>query len=91
MTYLTNITEKIATYSNATTVTISSFAAINPVTLAIASKNEFDIFINGQYIDKAVYTWTPSDITTQTIVFDTATLGYTLNANDVVVVKGRWA
>ena len=91
MTYLTNITEKIATYSNATTVTISSFAAVNPVTLAIASKNEFDIFINGQYIDKAVYTWTPSDITTQTIVFDTATLGYTLNANDVVVVKGRWA
>ena len=91
MTYLTNITEKIATYSNATTVTISSFAAINPVTLAIASKNEFDIFINGQYIDKAVYTWTPSDVTTQTIVFDTAELGYTLNANDVVVVKGRWA
>ena len=91
MTYLTNITEKIATYSNATTVTISSFAAVNPVTLAIASKNEFDIFINGQYIDKAVYTWTPSDVTTQTIVFDTAELGYTLNANDVVVVKGRWA
>ena len=91
MTYLTNITEKIATYSNATTVTISSFAAINPVTLAIASKNEFDIFINGQYIDKAVYTWTPSDVTTQTIVFDIAELGYTLNANDVVVVKGRWA
>ena len=91
MTYLTNITEKIATYSNATTVTISSFAAVNPVTLAIASKNEFDIFINGQYIDKAVYTWTPSDVTTQTIVFDIAELGYTLNANDVVVVKGRWA
>ena len=91
MTYLTNITEKIATYSNATTVTISSFAAINPVTLAIASKNEFDIFINGQYIDKAVYTWTPSDVTTQTIIFNTATLGYTLTAQDVVVVKGRWA
>ena len=37
MTYLTNITEKIATYSNATTVTISSFAAVNPVTLAIVT------------------------------------------------------
>lgn len=91
MTYLTNITEKIATYSNATTVTISSFAAINPVTFAVASKNEFDIFINGQYIDKAVYTWTPSDIAAQTIIFNTATLGYTLTAQDVVVVKGRWA
>lgn len=90
MLYLTNITEKIATYSNATTVTISSFAAINPVTFAVASKNEFDIFINGQYIDKAVYTWTPSDIASQTIIFDTAELGYTLNAQDVIVVKGRW-
>jgi hypothetical protein len=91
MTYLTNLTEIVATYSNATTVTITSFAAINPVTYAVASKNEFDIFINGQYIDKAVYTWTPSDIASQSIVFDTNILGYTLTAQDVVVVKGRWA
>ena len=91
MQYLTNLTEQIATYSNTTTVTISAFAAINPVTSGVASKNEFDVFINGQYIDKIVYTWTPSDITTQTIVFNTATLGYTINAQDVIVVKGRWA
>lgn len=91
MIYLTNIIEKLAVYSNSTTVTISSYAAINPVTNAVASKNEFDIFINGQYVDKAVYNWTPSDVTTQTIVFDTAELGYTLNAQDIVVVKGRWA
>jgi hypothetical protein len=91
MQYLTNLTEQIATYANTTTVTISAFAAINPVTSGVASKNEFDVFINGQYIDKIVYTWTPSDITTQTIVFNTATLGYTINAQDVIVVKGRWA
>lgn len=90
MAYLTNITEKTATYSNASTVTISSYAAINPVTLTVATKNEFDVFINGQYIDKVVYTWTPSDIATQTIVFDTNILGYTLNAQDVIIVKGRW-
>jgi hypothetical protein len=91
MNYLTNLTEKLAVYSSGTTITISSFAAVNPVTNAVANKNEFDIFINGQYIDKVVYTWTPSDIASQTIVFDTAELGYTLTANDVVVVKGRWA
>ena len=91
MQYLTNLTEQIATYLNTTTVTISAFAAINPVTSVVASKNEFDVFINGQYIDKIVYTWTPSDITTQTIVFNTVTLGYTINAQDVIVVKGRWA
>lgn len=90
MVYLTNLTEKLATYQNATTVSVSAYAAVNPVTNAVASKNEFDIYINGQYIDKAVYTWTPSDVTTQTIVFDTAELGYSLNAQDIIVVKGRW-
>lgn len=91
MTYLVNLTEKIATYLNATTVTVTGFAAINPVNLTIATVNEFDVYINGQYVDKLCYTWTPSDITNQTITFNTATLGYTIVAADVIVVKGRWA
>ena len=91
MAYLTNLTEKIATYLNATTVTVTGFAAINPVNLAVATVNEFDVYINGQYVDKLCYTWTPSDITNQTITFNTATLGYTIVAADVIVVKGRWA
>jgi len=91
MTYLTNLTDRIATYSNSTTVTVSAFAAVNPVTNTTATKNEFDVYINGQYIDKVVYTWTPSDILSQTIVFDTAVLGYSLTATDVIVINGRWA
>jgi len=91
MAYLTNLTDQTATYSNSTTVTVSAFAAINPVTIATATKFEFDVYINGQYIDKVVYTWTPSDILSQTIVFDTAVLGYSLNATDVIVINGRWA
>lgn len=91
MSYLTELTEEIATYSNTTTVTIPALAAINPVTFTVATKNEFDVYINGQYIDKVVYTWTPSDIASQTITFNTTILGYTINAQDVIVVKGRWA
>jgi hypothetical protein len=91
MAYLTNLTDRIATYSNSTTVTVSSFAAVNPVTNTTATKNEFDVYINGQYIDKVVYTWTPSNILSQTIVFDTAVLGYSLTATDVIVINGRWA
>ena len=75
MAYLTNITEQQATYSSATTVT----------------KNEFDIYINGQYIDKSAYTWTPSDVSTQIIIFDTSILGYQIDASDIIIVKGRWA
>ena len=91
MAYLTNLTDQTATYSNSTTVTVSAFAAINPVTSTTATKFEFDVYINGQYIDKVVYTWTPSDIVSQTIVFDTAVLGYSLNATDVIIINGRWA
>ena len=90
MSYLTNLTEKIATYLNATTVTVTGLAATNPVNLTVATVNEFDVYINGQYIDKPCYTWTPSDITNQTITFNTTTLGFNIEASDVIVVKGRW-
>jgi len=88
--YLTNLTDQQATYSNATTVTVAATAAVNPVTLLVATKNEFNVYINGQYIDKVAYTWTPSDTTTQTIIFNTVTLGYTIDPSDVVIINGRW-
>ncbi len=88
--YLISLRDELATYVSSTTVTLTALAAINPVTLATASKNEFDVYINGQYIDKVCYTWTPSDISAQTIVFDTATLGYNIDSTDVVIVNGRW-
>jgi len=91
MSYLVDLTEKQASYSSNTTVTVSGAAAINPTTSLAATKAEFDIYINGQYIDKAAYTWTPTTAGTQTIVFDTDTLGYTIESDDVIIVNGRWA
>ena len=88
--YILSMQDKTATYSSATTVTVNAYAAINPSNLTVATKNEFDVYINGQYIDKAVYTWTPSDVSTQTIVFDTATLGYNIEPSDVIIINGRW-
>ena len=89
--YLTSLTEQTATYSNSTTVTVSASPAQNPVTGAAATKNEFNVYINGQYIDKAIYQWSPSNTTSQTIVFDTSILGYALTATDAIIVNGRWA
>lgn len=91
MGYLTQLTDQFATYSSGTTVTIAATAKINPTTLQTASKNEFNVYINGQYIDKIAYNWTPSDMTTQTIIFDTVLLGYTIEPQDTIVVNGRWA
>jgi glutaredoxin len=90
MSYLVNLTEEQASYSNASTVTISAAAAINPTTLLAATKAEFDIYINGQYIDKAAYTWTPNTLSTQTIVFNIVVLGYSITPSDVVIINGRW-
>ena len=89
--YLTSLTEQTATYSNSTTVTVSASAGTNPLTGLAATKNQFDVYINGQYIDKAIYTWTPSNTTSQTIVFDTSILGYMIEATDTIIVNGRWA
>lgn len=91
LTYLTNLSDQPATYASTTTVTVSAAAALNPVTGTAATINEFNVYINGQYIDKAVYTWTPTTATTQTIIFDTATLGYTIDSTDTIIINGRWA
>jgi len=91
MAYLIGLVDKTATYVSATTVTVAGTPKINPSTLAFASVNEFDVYINGQYIDKAAYTWTPDENATQTIVFDTSTLGYDILNTDTVIVNGRWA
>ena len=90
MAYLTNLSDKTAVYVSNNTVTVTASAAYNSVTAAAATKNEFNVYINGQYIDKALYTWTPSLSSTQTIVFDTAALGYTIDTQDVIVINGRW-
>jgi hypothetical protein len=92
MIYLTTLTDKQAYRSNNTTITVAGTPKINPVSLTTATVNEFDIYINGQYIDKVCYTWTPNELlSTQTIVFDTAALGYTIDPNDLIIINGRWA
>ena len=90
MLYLLNLTEKTGIYVSGTTITINANAAINPNNLTVATVNEFDIYVNGQYIDKAIYTWTPSDVATQTITFNIALLGYGIDPTDMVIIKGRW-
>ena len=90
LTYLTTLTDKLATYVSATTVTVNAKPAINPTNLQFANVNEFDVYVNGQYIDSSGYTWTPNDNATQTIVFDTGVLGYDIIDTDVIIINGRW-
>jgi len=91
LSYLLNLTDQTGTFVDTDTITVTAAAAINPVNLTVATKNEFDVYINGQYIDKVLYTWTPLQTSTQTIDFDTSTMGYTLDSQDVIIINGRWA
>lgn len=90
MEYLTQLQEKTGTVQSSTTVTINDVPGTNPVTLTAATKSEFNIYVNGQYIDKALYTWTPSLTPPQTIIFDTTQLGYSLDTDDIIIINGRW-
>ena len=91
MLYLTQLTDKEGVRVSTTEITVNGIPNINPITNAAATINEFDIYINGQYIDKAAYTWTPNDaVSTQTITFNTTLLGYTIDVGDLIVVHGRW-
>ena len=91
MLYLTQLIDKEGVYTSSTQITITGTPKINPISKVVATVNEFDVYINGQYIDKAAYMWTPNDaIATQTITFDTTLLGYVIEASDLIVVHGRW-
>lgn len=91
MFYLTALQERQATYVNGSTAQLNFGSAKNPVTKLGATYHEFDVFVNGQYIDKALYNWTPTLEAPQTILFNTILLGYTITPADTIIVKGRWA
>lgn len=91
MEYITKLREVVGTAQNSTTVTVNDTAGTNPSTLTVATKAEFDIYVNGQYVDKALYTWTPALTSPQTVVFNTGTMGYDLDTEDIIIINGRWS
>jgi len=91
MLYITNLSDQSGSFNDADTIAVSGSAALNPINSEPATKNEFDVYINGQYIDKYLYTWTPIITSPQTINFNTGSLGYTLSSSDTIVVNGRWS
>ena len=91
MLYITELSDISGSFSDADTIAVTGSAALNPITSAAATKNEFDVYINGQYIDKYLYEWTPSVSAIQTLDFNTGLLGYVITSSDTVVINGRWS
>ena len=100
-----NISQLVYAYLNtaitkqATTITIPNTAIFTPANilqppalsgLPATTVNDFTFFINGQYVPSSLVTLTEVG-TTVTLVFNTTSLGYVLEADDEVIAIGKWA
>ena len=93
LTYLdTNITKTANTISGGNTAVIIGAAILQPgpfSSLPATSINNFTFYINGQYVPSSLVTLTEGGGNV-TLVFNTASLGYTLESDDEVVAIGKF-
>ena len=93
LTYLdTNITKTANTISGGNTAVITGAAILQPGALSslpATSINNFIFYINGQYVPSSLVTLTEGSGNV-TLVFNTASLGYTLESDDEVVAIGKF-
>ena len=93
LTYLdTNITKTANTISGGNTAVITGAAILQPGALSslpATSINNFTFYINGQYVPSSLVTLTEGGGNV-TLVFNTASLGYTLESDDEVVAIGKF-
>ena len=93
LTYLdTNITKTANTISGGNTAVIIGAAVLQPGALSslpATSINNFTFYINGQYVPSSFVTLTEGGGNV-TLVFNTASLGYTLESDDEVVAIGKF-
>jgi len=88
--YLINNTSLVGTYVNSTSVTFNKGWAEAPSPLPANSSTNFNIFVNGVYIEPSSYTFT-NNITYSTLVINPTLLGYSLESNDLVIAVGKFA
>ena len=88
---MTNLQDKFGQFVSNNSITIAASAAINPTNNQTAIKDEFNVYINGQYIDKHMYNWSPSSSSPQTITFNLNQLGFDLESTDTITINGRWS
>lgn len=104
--YITNINsnfdEALATYldtnktvtgavTSANTVDFMNGWLTAPSPLPATSVNNFTFFVNGQYVEPTSITSFTQNGGVSTLVLDTSALGYSLEANDVVIAAGKFS
>lgn len=88
VTYLNTNKSVTGTVTNSNTVTFANSWLAAPASMPATSVANFTFFVNGQFVE-------PTSITSftngSTLVLNTSALGYTLEADDVVLAVGKFA
>jgi hypothetical protein len=91
ITYLNSNTTLSGTYVSSTTATFAAGWLTAPAGLPATSLSDFVFYVNGVLIDNSnVVSFTQSG-GVSTLVLDTATLGYNLEATDVITSIGKFS
>ena len=89
--YLTANLQVIGTFVNQTTATFNKAWAIAPSGLPVNNIDNFNFFINGQYLERnAIVSWTDDGLTTSTLVIDPAVLSFSFDSTDLILAVGKF-
>jgi len=89
--YLTVNSQVAGTYVNSTTATFNKSWAIPPAGLPANSIDNFNFFVNGQYLEKqAVVSWTDDGLGTSTLVIDPSVLTFSFDSTDLILAVGKF-
>jgi hypothetical protein len=89
--YLTANLQVIGTFVNQTTATFNKAWAIPPAGLPANSVDNFNFFINGQYLERnAIVSWTDDGLSTSTIVINPAVLSFSFDSTDLILAVGKF-
>ena len=89
--YLTVNSQAAGTYINSTTATFNKSWAIPPAGLPANSIDNFNFFVNGQYLEKqAVVSWTDDGLGTSTLVINPSVLTFSFDSTDLILAVGKF-
>jgi hypothetical protein len=89
--YLTANLQVIGTFVNQTEATFNKAWAIAPAGLPTNNIDNFNFFINGQYLERnAIISWTDDGLSTSTLVIDPAVLSFSFDSTDLILAVGKF-
>jgi hypothetical protein len=89
--YLTANLQVVGNYVDGTTVTFNKAWALAPAGLPTNNLDNFNFFINGQYLERtAIVSWTDDGLSLSTLVIDPSVLTYSFDSTDLILAVGKF-